>query len=160
MIASAFQIAGGIQINRIISENEIQCELVFPGDEGWLEAVAAVENFKDIPGVEPYEPSIEDIRSVAEISKLQLVMKAVEAGIISTAAGLEILDGKLPDELSGILEGLTDFEEFEMLAKVKGATLVNRLDPFVTSVMAVKGIPDEVADIMFGVANTPTNYSG
>ena len=87
-------------------------------------------------------------------------MKAVEAGIISTAAGLEILDGKLPDELSGILEGLTDFEEFEMLAKVKGATLVNRLDPFVTSVMAAKGIPDEVADIMFGVANTPTNYSG
>ena len=157
MIISAFQTAGGIQINRVISETEVQCEMVFPGDEGWLEAVAAVENFEDVTQTEPYEPSIEDIRGVAEITKLQLVMKAVEADIISTAAGLEILDGKLPDELSGILEGLTDFEKFEMLAKVKGATLVNRLDPFVTSVMALKGIPDEVADIMFGVANTPTN---
>ena len=157
MIISAFQTAGGIQINRTISETEVQCEMVFPGDEGWLEAVAAVENFEDVTQTEPYEPSIEDIRGVAEITKLQLVMKAVEADIISTAAGLEILDGKLPDELSGILEGLTDFEKFEMLAKVKGATLVNRLDPFVTSVMALKGIPDEVADIMFGVANTPTN---
>ena len=84
-------------------------------------------------------------------------MKAVEAGIISTAAGLEILDGKLPDELSDILEGLTDFEKFEMLAEVKGATLVNRLDPFVTSVMRVKGIPDEVADIIFGVTGAPTD---
>lgn len=157
MIISAFQTASGIQINRAISETEVHCEMVFPGDEGWLEAVAAVENFEDVTQTEPYEPSIEDIRRVAEITKLQLVMKAVEAGIISTAAGLEILDGKLPDELSGILEGLTDFENFEMLAKVKGATLVNRLDPFVTSVMALKGIPDEVADIMFGVANTPTN---
>lgn len=157
MIISAFQTASGIQINRTISETEVQCEMVFPGDEGWLEAVAAVENFEDVTQTEPYEPSIEDIRRVAEITKLQLVMKAVEAGIISTAAGLEILDGKLPDELSGILEGLTDFENFEMLAKVKGATLVNRLDPFVTSVMAVKGIPDEVADIIFGVTVTPTN---
>ena len=157
MISSAFQTAGGIQINRVISETEIQCEMVFPGDEGWLEAVAALENFKDIIETEPYEPSIEDIRSVAEISKLQLVMKAVEAGIISTTAGLEILDGKLPDELSDILEGLTDFEKFEMLAKVKGATLVNRLDPFVTSVMRVKGIPDEVADIIFGVTGAPTD---
>ena len=153
MINSAFQTAGGIQINRVISETEIDCKMVFPGDADWLEAVAAVENFEDVTQTEPYEPSLEDIRGVAEISKLQLVMKAVQAGIISEAAGLDILDGKLPGELSGILEGLTDFEKFEMLAKVKGATLVNRLDPFVTSVMAVKGIPDEVADIIFGVTN-------
>ena len=151
MINSAFQTAGGIQINRVISETEIQCEMVFPGDEGWLEALAAVESFKDTPGTEPYEPSIEDIRRVAEIPKLQLVLQVVGAGIISMAAGLDILDGKLPDELSGILEGLSEFEIFEILAKVKGATLVNRLDPFVTSVMELKSIPDEMADVIFGI---------
>ena len=79
MIISAFETAGGIQVNRLISDTEIDCQMVFPEDAGWAEALAAVENFSGNPATGPYTPTLEDIRRNANIPKLQLVMKVVDS---------------------------------------------------------------------------------
>lgn len=55
------------------------------------------------------------------------------------------------ENLRGFLM-ITSATKSEVLVKVKGTTLVNRLDPFATSATAVKGI--------FEVINVSINYLG
>lgn len=45
MIVSAWPMNDGIQINRQIDANTVDCRMVYPGDDDWQEAVAAAEKF-------------------------------------------------------------------------------------------------------------------
>lgn len=63
-ITAAFPFGEGIQINRQIEPNLITTDIVFPGDPGWLEAVAAIGGLGVLPPA-PQPPSLDQARASA-----------------------------------------------------------------------------------------------
>lgn len=90
-------------------------------------------------------------RAATDLTKLEFVLRAVTAGLISQASGLVVLDGQMPPELAGMIASLTEAQVFEMTARLKGAQVFNRLDPFILQCAAYLGVTDAEMDALFSV---------
>lgn len=100
---------------------------------------------------EDHEAAVQRIRNSASLTKLQFVMAVVNAGIISQASGLAMLDGTLPIELAGLTDSMTEMEKFELAAKLKGAQQIDRIDPFIIASGQFLGLTVEQMDSVFGI---------
>lgn len=94
---------------------------------------------------------LENARLSAHLPKLQFMFKVVQAGLISQQSGLDLLDGQLPTELSGLTDTLSDWEKFEIRAKIKGAIQFDRLDPFIITAGQYLGMTPEQIDQLYEI---------
>lgn len=91
------------------------------------------------------------VRRLATLPKLEFVMRVVFAGILSQESGLAVLDGRVPEELQGMTEGMDPLALFQLQAKLKGAVQFDRLDPFILATADYLGIPPEYIDNVYGI---------
>ena len=61
-ITAAYPFGEGIQVNRQVGPGKITSDIVFPGDPGWLEAVAAAGGIEALPSA-PMPPTLEQALS-------------------------------------------------------------------------------------------------
>lgn len=97
------------------------------------------------------EDALRNRRANTSLPKLEFVMRIVGAQIISQASGLKMLDGQMPDEMEGMLEGMPPSDQFEVAAKLKGAVTIERLDPFIIAAGQFLGLTDQQVDAVFGI---------
>lgn len=94
---------------------------------------------------------IQSVRERASLTKYEFIMRSVQAGIITQQSGLAVLDGQIPTELEGITFTLTDWEVFQLQAKIKAAQQFDRLDPFIIAAGQFLGMSDVEVDQLFGI---------
>lgn len=95
--------------------------------------------------------ALQAARQAASLTKLQFMIAAVTAGLISQESGLRLLDGQLPPELAGLTDAMGDNEKFLLSAKLKGAAQIDRLDPFIALAGEYLGMTETQIDALFGV---------
>lgn len=149
MIVSAFQVAGGIQVNRQVDANTITCEMVFPEDEGWGEALAAAEYFNEEP--EPAVPTIEDLRAHAAIDRYTFCSRCLEQSILSESDALELSHGNIPPATRAILDAMDPADSADAEMRWAGMMTARRLDPLIIATAAASGIPDIMLDHIFNI---------
>lgn len=127
MIISAFQIAGGIQINRQVgagegpSEMVLSSEMVFEGDPGWAEALAAVGSFEAVPEP-PSERTLEQARA-AGIAWVNTLSGVVRRKFITDIPGQEaIYLMKLDEAQAWTADPAPDMQKYPLIAAEIGIT--------------------------------------
>ena len=127
MIISAFQIAGGIQINRQIgagedpSEMVLSSEMVFEGDPGWAEAMAAVANFQAVPEP-PSERTLEQVKEAA-IAQITQMRGQARLAYITDLPGQDMLYTAKYEEAGAYLTDPTpDPAEYPLIMSEVGVT--------------------------------------
>lgn len=148
-IVSAFPVAGGIQVNREVSSGVIDCQMVFPGDAGWDEALAAAGHF-DADAMAP-APTLADLRAASSLPRSDFLLRCVTVGILSQDDALLAARGEIPAAFASVVEGWTEAERFEVKLRWAALTQVERNHPLILSMATQMGITDEQLDMLFGL---------
>ncbi len=149
-ILSAFQTAGGIQLNETTDQPDtISCRMVFPGDADWEVALAAAGYFNTEPEVPA--PTIEDLREHAVLSKVEFLERSIRMGFLDVQSATQASRGYIPDDLLPAFDGIDPLEVAIMGVKWAASTEIDRMHPFVQATAAYLEIPDEAVDALFGI---------
>lgn len=149
-IISAFPIMGGIQVHRQLSETGLMAELVFPGDDGWDEALAAAGHFSDADQVAP--PSLDHLRNHASLPRAEFLLRCVRMEILSQADAIKAALGQLPDAFALLVSEWSPADRFEVTLRWAALSQVERNHPLILSLADQIGISPETLDILFGLA--------
>lgn len=148
-IVSAFAVAGGIQVNREIAPGEMHCQMVFPGDSGWAEALAAAGHFEADPMAPA--PTIEDLRAAASLPRSDFLLRCVAVGILTPQDALLAARGEIPGAFATVVDGWTEAERFEVQLRWAALSEVDRNHPMILSLADQMGITAGQLDALFGI---------
>lgn len=155
MIVSAFHVAGGIQINRILSEGVLTASMVFPGDAGWADAIATADHFANAPEPEPSEPDplaeLAARRAAASMTRANLVLAAITAGIIPVADAGPAARGEITPSIQALIDQLPPEQQLEAVVRWAASTVIDRTNPILTALAASMGLTDVQLDQLFGL---------
>lgn len=148
-ILSAFYVAGGIQVNRLIDTDKMDCQMVYPGELGWA-AAQAVAGYYDGPQERP-PPTIENLREQAKLSRAEFLLRCVAKGILTEDEALSAASGEIPASFAPLIDDWEPAERFEAKLRWKALNEVDRNYPLIVSLAQEKGIPEVILDEMFGL---------
>lgn len=94
--------------------------------------------------------ALTDWRAACEISKLQLVLGLVQAGLISPASAIAAAGGAIPAEFAPLVAAMPEPAQTEARIRWAGAATIPRLSPLILAVQAATGLPDAALDALFG----------
>ncbi len=91
-------------------------------------------------------------RATREVSKLNLVLGMVQAGLISPTSAIAAAGGGIPAEFEPVVAAMPDAAATEARIRWAGAQMIPRLSPLILAVQAATKLPDAKVDALFGWA--------
>lgn len=90
-------------------------------------------------------------RARASLSRIDFLLAAVTAGIITQADAIAASRGEIPPGMADLIATMTPDAQFEAQVRWGAATDIARLDPFITGWAQTLGVTDEQLDQLFEV---------
>jgi len=101
--------------------------------------------------VEVPDPSIEQLRANASMSRAKFLQACIAVGVIEPSVAEEAASGVWPSAFDGFLTGLSVEQRIEAKATWVDGQRVRRDSPILALIAAEQGVTDEQLDAMFGI---------
>ena len=97
------------------------------------------------------ESELQARRSVAWLTKSDFLLACMGAGILTPAEAATAAQGIVPEPFQSAVDALDPMAKDYLAVLWPTATRIERTDPFVETIAAVRGFPDALVDQLFGI---------
>ena len=90
-------------------------------------------------------------RSAAWLTKSDYLLACMGAGILTPAEAAQAAQGIVPEPFQSAVDALDPMTQDYLAVIWPTATRIERMDPFIQTIAAVRGFPDALVDQLFGI---------
>jgi len=94
---------------------------------------------------------MERVRQAATMSRTDFVVAVTGLGILTPSDAILAVKGEIPASLDLLFEDLSSSEQLEARIRWAGATIIERMNPFILNFAAKLEMSDDQLDSIFGV---------
>lgn len=97
------------------------------------------------------EAELQARRSVAWLTKSDFLLACMGVGLLTPAEAAQAAQGIVPEPFQTAVDALDPMMQAYLAVIWPTATRIERMDPFIQTIAAVRGLSDELVDQLFGI---------
>lgn len=166
-VCSNFSVGGASEALLNVDSHQVLVEGEFPADQfrllngvvteippppgPWAVFDTTTEQWVDPRTPADLEAELQARRDAAWLTKPDFLLACMGAGILTPAEAATAAQGIVPEPFQSAVDALDPMTQAYLAVIWPTATIIERMDPFIQTIAAVRGFPDALIDQLFGI---------